>query len=91
MGTSINSENATYIKSKIKDKIKESDVFLCLVGENTGSSDWVNWEIDTAYSLGKKIRAVKIKQSYSTPQSLFNKNAVWAYSFTLENIKKVLD
>ena len=39
IGTSINSVNANYIKSVIKDRIKESDIVLCLVGKNTGNSD----------------------------------------------------
>lgn len=35
VGVSINSTNATYIKSVIKGKISDSSVFLCLVGEPT--------------------------------------------------------
>lgn len=65
----------------IKRKISESNVFLCLVGENTHSSDWVNWE----------IVAVKIKSTYVTPIELYGVGAKWAMSFTYDAIKKAID
>ena len=54
---------------------------LCLVGKNTGSSDWVNWEIETAYQLNKKIVAVKINRSYDTPIALYGKKSQMGYGF----------
>lgn len=91
VGVSINSTNATYIKSVIKGKISDSSVFLCLVGENTHKSDWVKWEIDKAVELGKKVVAVKIQKSYSTPSNLYGIGASWAQSFTYDAIKKALN
>ncbi|MQR96705.1 TIR domain-containing protein [Fictibacillus phosphorivorans] len=91
VGVSINSDNANYIKNVIKGKIKDSAVFLCLVGENTHKSDWVKWEIDKAVELGKKIVAVKIKSMYQPPSNLYGVGAVWAMSFTYDSIKKALD
>lgn len=91
VGIGINSTNASYIKSVIKKKILSSDTVLVLIGENTAASDWVNWEIDTAFSLNKKIVAVKIKNSYTSPSSIYGKNASWAKSFTYEAIKKAID
>ncbi|WP_033152426.1 TIR domain-containing protein [Streptococcus equinus] len=90
VGTSINSVNATYIKSVIKDKIQKSDIVLCLVGRNTSDSDWVNWEIETAYQLNKKIVAVKIDRRYDTPRALYRKNVDWAFVFSKEAILRVL-
>ncbi|WP_404349052.1 TIR domain-containing protein [Sutcliffiella horikoshii] len=91
VGVSINSTNATYIKSVIKRKISDSSVFLCLVGENTHNSDWVTWEIDKAVKLNKKIVAVKIKSTYTTPTNLYGVGATWALSFSYESIKAALD
>ncbi|WP_313431734.1 TIR domain-containing protein [Siminovitchia terrae] len=91
VGVSINSDNANYIKSVIKKKINESSVFLSLVGENTHKSDWCKWEIDKAVELGKKIVAVKIKKSYTTPDNLYGVGATWAQSFTYDSIKKAID
>lgn len=90
IGTSINSTNATYIKSVIRERIKESNVVLCLVGRNTGSSDWVNWEIETAYQLNKKIVAVKIDRRYDTPYALYGKGISWAFDFSKTAILKAL-
>lgn len=91
VGVSINSTNADYIKSVIKSRIKEAPVFLCLVGENTHKSQWVNWEIQQAYDLGKKIVAVKIKNSYITPTNLYNVNASWAKTFKYDSIKNAIE
>lgn len=90
VGVSINSTDATYIKMVIKDKIKNSSAFLCLIGENTANSDWVNWEIETAYNAGKKIIAVKIDSTYDSPNSILGKNAKWAMSFKYESIKNAI-
>ncbi len=91
IGTSINSVNSDYIKSVILDKIRGCKVFLCLVGENTSSSDWVNWEIKKAVELNKKVVAVKIKSEYTTPNNLYGIGATWAKSFNYESIKKAID
>lgn len=91
VGVSINSDNATYIKRVIKTKISDCSVFLCLVGENTHNSDWVKWEIDTAVELGKKIVAVKIKSTYTSPVNLYGVGAKWALIFSYESIKKALN
>ncbi len=90
IGTSINSTNATYIKSVIRERIKNSDIVLCLVGKNTSSSDWVNWEIETAYQLNKKIVAVKIERDYDTPLALYGKGVSWAFEFSKAAILREL-
>jgi hypothetical protein len=91
VGVSINSTNATYIKSVIKGKISESSVFLCLIGKDTHKSDWVKWEIDKAVELKKKIVAVKISNSYTSPTNILGVGASWAKSFTYDSIKTALD
>lgn len=90
IGISINSTNAYYIKQRIKEKIKESNKVICIIGKNTYSSEWVNWEIETAKELNKPIVAIKISKFYETPSSLFNKDVSWAYSFNYSAIKKAL-
>ena len=91
VGTSINSVEANYIKSVIKDKIKDSEIFLCLIGRNTSTSDWVKWEIDKAIELKKKIVAVKIDNDYTSPSNILNKGATWAKCFKYDPIKKAID
>lgn len=91
VGVSINSTSAAYIKTVIAGRIKNSNTFLCLVGENTHKSDWVSWEIAKAVELNKKIVAVKISNSYTSPTKLLNVGATWARSFTYEAIKKAIE
>ncbi|WP_447406621.1 TIR domain-containing protein [Staphylococcus aureus] len=90
IGISINSTNAYYIKRKIKEKIESSNKVICIIGENTHSSEWVNWELVTAHNLNKPIVAIKIDKSYKSPIQVYGKNVHWAYSFSYEAIKKAL-
>ena len=88
---SIDSTNAAAIKRAISAKIKASTYFLCLVGKETWKSDWVKWEIDKAKELNKKLVAVKISSTYTTPDELLGAGASWAMSFTFDAIKKAID
>lgn len=91
IGISINSSDANYIKRRIREKISESETVIVLIGENTYKSEWVEWEIEKAYELNKKLVAVKIKNSYTSPSAIFGKGATWAKSFNYESIKKAVD
>ncbi|PIC81076.1 hypothetical protein CSV75_04665 [Sporosarcina sp. P18a] len=91
VGVSIKSEDANYIKSVIKRKITESNIFLILIGKNTHLSDWCNWEIEKAVELKKRIVAVKIQSTYTTPAGLYGIGTKWAYSFTYDSIKKAIE
>lgn len=51
----INSFNATYIKSKLREKIRSADILLDLAGIYAGHSKWMQWEIETAKELGVPI------------------------------------
>ena len=39
VGISIKSDDAYYIKERIKEKIKSSDKVICIIGKNTHTSD----------------------------------------------------
>jgi len=88
---SINSTNATVIKRAISAKINSATYFLCIVGKKTSKSSWVKWEIDKAVELKKKIVAVKIDSSNTSPNELLGVGASWAMSFTEESIKKAIN
>ena len=91
VGTSINSTNAYYIKQVILEKIKKSDVFLCLIGEHTYKSELVALEIEKANELNKKIIAVKVEKHYFTPINLFGIGAKWALDFSKASILDVIN
>lgn len=88
---SVNSNDAAAIKRVISAKINNSTYFLCLVGKDTHNSEWVSWEIKKAVELGKKIIAVKISSTNTTPSELLGVGATWAMSFTFIAIKKAID
>lgn len=51
----VNSSDANYIKRKLKQNITDADVVLGIAGKYASYSDWIEWEIETAYSLSKPI------------------------------------
>ncbi len=87
----VNSTNATYIKSVIKPKIQASSNLLCIVGERSWESPWIDWEIQTAIDLKKKLIGVKIEKAYKSPSALFNTGATWALSFNFDAIRKAIE
>lgn len=44
----INSENAEYIKRRLREKIRNADIVLGIAGMYASYSDWMEWELDTA-------------------------------------------
>ncbi|HAS6231055.1 TIR domain-containing protein [Vibrio vulnificus] len=54
----IDSDNATYIKSRLRQKISESDIVIGLAGVYASHSDWMVWELDTA--LNKDIPIIGV-------------------------------
>ena len=51
--------------------IRESNVTICLVGENTWRSEPVNWEVRKSADLGKRILAVYLQSTtVRTPPAL---------------------
>ncbi|MDO9578397.1 MAG: TIR domain-containing protein [Candidatus Cloacimonadales bacterium] len=44
----IDSENAEYIKRRLREKIKNSDIVLGIAGVYASYSEWIEWELDTA-------------------------------------------
>lgn len=87
----INSDDASRIKAGITKKMSDSDYVLVIVGKNTHRSEWVNWEIEKAHELGKRIIAVKIDKSYKAPAALYGKNSTWAMSFKQDSIIRALN
>ena len=78
----INSTNAPYIKTKIKEKIQRSGVVLCLVNKDTHTSDWVSWELETSIALGKPIVAMAVKDidKATIPSPIRNKVKFYSWN-----------
>jgi hypothetical protein len=54
----INSENAIYIKNRLKQKISKSNIVLGIAGMYASYSDWMSWELDKANELDIPIVGV---------------------------------
>ena len=53
--TAINSTNAAYIRSRIREKINRTSVTVCMVSALTYTSQWVDWELEESIEKGSAI------------------------------------
>ena len=67
-----NANSEEYIKSILRDRIKWAGTVLVLIGKETASRPWVNWEIEYANSQGKRIVGVYVRgaQESDIPENL---------------------
>ncbi len=96
----INSYNLGRRKAGLSIKINESTYVLVIIGreankrhpdsELIGDINWINWEVNKAKELRKKLVAVKIDKSCESPLAIINSSASWAMNFTPEAIIKAL-
>jgi hypothetical protein len=87
----IDSQNSSYVKAQIKEKINRASVLICLIGNGTAWRDYVDWEISTAACLGKGVCGVKLKNSRGrTPPLLKELNAPIA-GWDPEEIVRVIE
>ncbi|SIO94772.1 TIR domain-containing protein [Vibrio spartinae] len=54
----INSDDESYVKRRLSQKIGNSDVILALAGVYASHSSWMQWELDKAIELGIPIIGV---------------------------------
>lgn len=72
----INSENATYIKARLKAKISSSDVVLALAGIYASHSEWMPWELDKAKSLNIPIIGIIPRGQERISQEVYSRSVV---------------
>lgn len=67
----INSEDSSYVRRAIKEKISRASILVCLIGNGTAWREWVKWEIKTAQQMGKGLCGVRLKGAVGrTPGAL---------------------
>lgn len=71
------SVNGDYIRGKIRERIRAASVTICLVGETTARSRWVNWEIRESHTEYNKLIGVRLhsdvtKDTLPTPLTDLN-------------------
>lgn len=70
-----NSENAEYIRSGIRERIKQSSVTVVCLTKDTHKSEWVDWEIRESKRLGKKVVGVRMEDGpITTPKAMEENN-----------------
>lgn len=70
-GQPVDSERSAYVRQRIRELIRASEVLVCLIGNGTAWRDWVDWEIGVAEQLHKGICGVRLKGSRGrTPAAL---------------------
>ena len=66
----VNSTNANYIESKIKEQLAGTSVTVVLIGADTAKSDWVANEIKWSLEKGNGILGIRLEDAGQTPQAL---------------------
>jgi len=69
-----NANNEDYIKSILRPRINWAGTTVVLIGDKTHKRDWVDWEIEQANKLGKRIVGVYIRgcSDADIPENLEN-------------------
>jgi len=99
----INSDNESYIKGLIRNKITRSGTFIQIIGNNTKSKHkYVRWEAEVAIEKNCRLICVNINGNREineilTPPILKNKGAIFVpfkaniINYALEHFQKKVD
>ena len=72
----INSKQGSYLRQRIRLTMQPCSVVLCLIGDATAWSEWVNWELQAAYEMHKGLCGVRLKSSRGrAPKILYDLKA----------------
>lgn len=86
------SQNAAYIRSKIRERISAAVITLCLIGKTTCASKWVDWEIRASAEEHNKLVGVRLhsdSQKDITPKALTDLRGTVA-DWDIDKIVKLL-
>ena len=71
--------------------VTSSQILGCKMFDRIFGHYGIDWEIQTAISLKKKLIGVKIEKENTSPHALLNAGTTWALSFNFDAIKKAVD
>jgi hypothetical protein len=86
------SQNATYIRSRIRERISAASVTICLIGETTYTSKWVDWELRASREEHNRIFGVRLHSNATkdvTPKALSDLSAP-IYNWDIDAIVKAI-
>jgi hypothetical protein len=87
-----NSDQAEYIKRKIREKIRQSSSTIVYLSKSTAASEWVDWEIRESHRQGKRI--VAMYQGDTPPKnmpSVLNELGIKPISWSHEEVMAALE
>ncbi len=80
-------KNPEYVKRLLRMRIQWAGTFICLIGPQTYTREWVDWEIDQANKKGKRIVGIYLNgASESNVPESFNKYGDALVGWTSEKI-----
>lgn len=70
------------VKNEIEKRLKQSDKLIVIIGNDTHSSEWVKWEIDTfeKYSGPRNILAMRHQHSTGRLPSEFSRYGIESWN-----------
>ncbi|WP_209582178.1 TIR domain-containing protein [Sphingobacterium siyangense] len=81
----INSSNTSYVKMKLKERILSADIVLGIAGIYATNSDWIAWELETAYNNAIPIIGV-IPRGQERISSVVNEYSIDNVRWNTESI-----
>lgn len=87
----IDSENGSYLKRAIAEKIQRASVVVCLIGNGTAWREWVDWELRKAIELGKGICGIRLKGSRGRTPSLLQQLRAPVASWNMDDLIPVIE
>lgn len=88
-----NSENAAYIRSRIKSKIARTSVTVCILNNLTHTSEWVAWELRESIAKGNRIIGMGVPgltAAITLPQPMRDIRADWQ-TWDVPRLKSMID
>ena len=88
----IDSNNAEYVRRKIREKINRTSVTICMIGSETHTSKWVNWELEESFDKGSTVIAMALKgiDRAVLPAPIKSRNLTF-YGWDPDNLAKLVD
>lgn len=88
----LDSDNAAYIRRKIREKINRTSVTLCMISDFTHTSQWVSWELEESIDKGNSIICMGVPghpQQLTLPRPARDLKLQW-YPWDHENLAQLI-
>ena len=96
----IQTSSVSVVKQVLTRKINAATYTLVIIGKNAnkrhrdstqiGYKNWINFEVARSKANGNKLVAIKLDNSYESPDEILGSGASWARSFTQASIMKAI-